>query len=414
MQELDHSDILKLINTFLRQFQTGIISLHKIYFSGKKKISYKELIEELQPLLKLETINYINKYNQLEELNEHLFYFINQYCKNNSPVFKNKKQLICPGCLYLGEKNIVQGSSFLSCDKCKKLLLTEQDPKKRYLYYSFKSYSKKGYQCSGCKRFLPETLIKQKNIFCPYLDCIFIGQFSNLSNKTHPQSEVVDFIESDEEKQFFIIKDNEFNKLKNTINELIIQEEWDKNLKIKHRLYALQSFKNILEKFPDDFCDYMLHNSRSGGFQNKLFQEYIKIIENNLPILIKRNKKTVVINSLSDPILHLFDGISVFQGIVDENKEVKNNTQEFYIGGRKGVYAKPYYIGKILNIIDNSTGRVILDRVKDYNFQKIKFKDLSPGTQLTITHLRTPPHYQLGGMVYINRTRKLIIENYAK
>jgi hypothetical protein len=48
--------------------------------------------------------------------------------------------------------------------------------------------------------------------------------------------------------------------------------------------------------------------------------------------------------------------------------------------------------------------------VTEYTFSKIKVQDIVPGTEVIVTHLRVPPHYQMGGMVYVNRVRKKIID----
>jgi hypothetical protein len=95
---------------------------------------------------------------------------------------------------------------------------------------------------------------------------------------------------------------------------------------------------------------------------------------------------------------------------VNQNLEIKNNTQEFYIGNRKGAYAKPYYMGKLLSVINKDTKEPILNNVVEYSFNKIKLKNVPPGTKVIIKHLRVPPHYQMGGMVYVNRIRKKIVE----
>jgi hypothetical protein len=95
---------------------------------------------------------------------------------------------------------------------------------------------------------------------------------------------------------------------------------------------------------------------------------------------------------------------------VNDKLEIKNNTKEFYIGGRKAVYTQPYYIGKLLNVIDKTTKKSLISNVSDYSFSKIRIKDIKPGTEVNVTHLRIPPHYQMGGMVYINRIRKRIVE----
>jgi hypothetical protein len=111
-----------------------------------------------------------------------------------------------------------------------------------------------------------------------------------------------------------------------------------------------------------------------------------------------------------DANLGIFDEISIFDGIVNDKLVIKNETKDFYIGGRKSTYAKPYYIGKLLNIIERGSKKTLLSNVKEYTFSKIYMQDIRPGTLVTVTHLRVPPHYQMGGMTYVNRIRKKIVE----
>ncbi len=155
---------------------------------------------------------------------------------------------------------------------------------------------------------------------------------------------------------------------------------------------------------------YLAGNSRSGGFQAKTFQEYIRLLEESLPFTYNKGKKVFLINSLLDDKLNLFSGISVFEEIINDKLVIKNGTTEFYIGGRKGSIAKPYYIGKLLNVVDKNTKQSLMDKVVEYSFLRIKMKDVNLATPVIVTHLRVAPHYQMGGMVYVNRVRKKIKE----
>jgi hypothetical protein len=178
-----------------------------------------------------------------------------------------------------------------------------------------------------------------------------------------------------------------------------------------HKVLVYQAFKNMLEIYPEEIVEYLLHKRRTGGFQNKIFQEYIRLLEDSFPFCFKKRGKIYRVDSLLDPNLHIFDGISVFDAVVNDKLDIKNNTQEFYIGGRKASYSQPFYIGKLLNVIDKTTKEPLLANVKSYGFSKIKMQDILPGTEVTVTHLRVPPHYQMGGMVYINRIRKKIVDS---
>jgi hypothetical protein len=178
--------------------------------------------------------------------------------------------------------------------------------------------------------------------------------------------------------------------------------------KQKYLVYC--AIENLLYKCKDKFISYLLAGSRSGGFQHKIFQEYIRLLEKSFPLHYFRDNSEMKVESLLDHNLSLFDGISYFDEIATEKLEVKNGTKEFYIGGRKAAYTKPFYIGKLLLIVDKKSQTDLHDKVIEYTFNKIKMKDITPGTEISVTHLRVPPHYQMGGMVYVNRIRKEIID----
>ena len=202
-----------------------------------------------------------------------------------------------------------------------------------------------------------------------------------------------------------------FEAIKSIIDNNKILLFYNKSDIITHQKYLVYcAIDNLLDKYPDTMTDYLLNNSRSGGFQHKIFQEYIELLEQSLPLHFFIKNKEIKVSSLLDEHLSLFDGISVFNGVVLETLEIKNNTQEFYIGGRKATYAKPFYIGKLLQILDKKSTINLKEKVIEYTFNKIKMKDIAPGTEVEITHLRVPPHYQMGGMAYVNRIRKDVVE----
>jgi len=129
-----------------------------------------------------------------------------------------------------------------------------------------------------------------------------------------------------------------------------------------------------------------------------------------LPFVFTKNNKFHYIASLLDHQLGLFDGISVFDSCITNKHLIKNETQEFYVGGRKAYYTGRYYIGKLLDVVNMSNGLSIMDYVQEYSFGKIYMHDAVPLTQVRVSHLRIPPHYQMGGMVYLNRIRKEIVK----
>jgi hypothetical protein len=428
-------DVEKIVNSFLKERQAGIVTLHKVHFKNNNNdLSYRALVEEVFEELKSGCITFINKNNNLDGINAYLFYIVNAFCKKRAiPLTKKKIEYVCPGCLFLGKQNLIYCQQYFSCDFCTDEFKAASDHKWKYFFEVFKKHSKNGWRCSDCDRFIPDPLDKSETVVCPYLDCYFAGVTSNLKKMNHPSSasnpekvsldfkkdgsrSLMDMISSDSPDALTIMTEKEEleNKVK-LISEIIENQMntayWNSsNFTLDHKVFVYQAIKKILAKYPEEMISYLLENSRSGGFQHKIFQEYVSILESSLPLPIKKGKEMYKIESLLDEHLCLFDGISVFDGFVGDKGKVKNGTKEYYIGGRKGSYSQPYYIGKLLNIIKSDTKDPILHHVKEYSFNVIKLNDIKTGTPVTVTHLRVPPHYQMGGMVYVNRIRKKIVD----
>ena len=183
----------------------------------------------------------------------------------------------------------------------------------------------------------------------------------------------------------------------------------ESTLKLKTLMY--EAFIKIIEKHPEQMIAYLVHQNRNGGMQHKIFQEYANLLEAALPYTYLKGGVPVLVETLLDINLCIFDGMSEFNTDVMDNYEIENKTEEFYIGGRKGSYCKPFYIGKLLDVIDNSNGESLMDKVIEYSFFKIKMDhSVAPGTSTLVKHLRIPPHYQMGGMVYLNRIRRKIVD----
>jgi len=315
---------------------------------------------------------------------------------------------LCPGCLYLGKNNIAQlNYNILKCDVCFNLLKTDLSSKEINLFKTFSKHNKQGYNCPDCNRFVPRPLYTS-TVSCPYFDCCFVGDISSLKRMNHPT--IQSNINSSISKKENPIKDNQVNIILEIIrNQKNMISYRSFNFNSIHKTLIYDAFSNLLTKYSDKMIDYLLYQSRTGGFQHKVFQEYVSLLENEFPYCYRKGGKIYRINSLLDPNLNLFDGISTFDAIVTDNLEIKNNTKEFYIGGRKASYAKPYYIGKLLSI-QNKEKESLIDCVKEYSFSKIKMKNITPGIEVTVTHLRVCPHYQMAGMTNLNRIRKKIVD----
>lgn len=437
MQSVSLIDVDALIESFIKDNATSINSLHKIYYQNDNPVSLQALKEGVKEDLRTGCVSFINKGSPIEELNNYLFYIVNAFCKKaGKPDNKQKIEYICPGCVFLGkEYSVLVLDKIFQCDECSsELKKSINDPKKNYFFQTFYQHNKSGYRCPDCERFIPHPLNNYATIACPYFDCIFTGELSSLQKMHHPtsKSNPEKLILDASQENGFVLKNNLASQDANADTQLEINEELQNKVKtlkdiietqsnntaysssdvtLKHKQLVYQAINNLLEEFPVEMSEYLLGNSDSHmGFQHKIFQEYIKLLEESFPFFISKNKKLIKIDNLLDNNLCLFDGISVFEGIVNEKLFIKNETKEFYIGGRKAAYAKPYYIGKLLNVIENNTKIPLIQQVKDYSFSKIRMQNVKPGISVTVTHLRIPPHYQMGGMVYVNRIRKKIVE----
>ena len=428
-------DVDSLIEKFLESHAQGIVTVHRYFYHNDNQVSVRAMIEELMDELRTGCVTFLNKGSPVEELDAYLFYIVNAFCrKHSSPQVKKKTEYLCPACLFLGKENLVfVVNKFFRCDDCEAELKSLSDPKKVALFRTFFKHNKMGYRCDDCERFIPHPLDDSPVVSCPYLDCCFVGSWSSLKRMHHPTSqsnaEILTLDDTTNGKQAF--KNSIPVQTADQQDQLLVKEELEHKVSVlmevidsqknavpysssdftvKHKFLSYEAFNNLLKKYPEEMVSYLLDGSRSGGFQHKVFQEYIRLLEASMPFTYKKNNRQIQIESLLDENLNLFEGISTFEAMVTDKMDIKNGTKEFYIGGRKGAIAKPYYIGKLLSINDMVSKASLIDKVTEYSFSKIKLKDIVPGTEVIVTHLRVPPHYQMGGMVYVNRIRKKIID----
>ncbi len=420
-----------LVGNFLQEHERGIATLHRVYFHNSDSLSVRALVAELQEELRTGCVTFLNKDLPMEEMSAYLFYIVNDFCKKRAvPLVKKKNTYLCPGCLFLGSENFIEMSNnSFKCDECEAQLKLTVDPSRVSFFRTFFRHSKLGYHCSDCKRFIPHPLDNSPMVSCPYFDCCFVGDWSSLNRMHHPSiqsnpeklildsaSGLRDALVAQEASAQSKIEIEEALQAKTKLLREVIEYQSNNvpysssDFTVKHKYLAYQAFDNLLKKYPVEMVNYLLNKSRSGGFQHKVFQEYTMLLEASLPFSFKKNNKFYTVDSLLDENMNLFGGISVFDGVVNERQIVKNNTQEFYIGGRKARIAQPYFIGKLLGVVNKKTKEPIMKHVVEYTFSLIKMKDILPNTEVTVTHLRVPPHYQMGGMVYVNRIRKRIVD----
>lgn len=437
VRPLNLMDVDSLVEDFIKEREQGISTLHRFYFKSGNQLSLRALKESLADELRTGCVTFINKDTDMEGLNDYLFYIVNAFCKKSAqPTNKRVTEYICPGCVYLGkEYSTIDIHKIFKCEECSSELKICKDPKNIHFFRTFAQHNKVGYHCPDCQRFIPHPLDNSAaTVSCPYFDCSFVGLIEGLHKMHHPSSK------SNPEKLILDsptihgtpLKDNVLSKEVDAQVQLEVAEDLqDKfdllqeiietqsnnvpycssDATIRHKQYVYQAFASILGENPAEMVAYLLNTSDNHlGFQHKIFQRYIKLLEDSLPFFISKNRKLHKVETLLDDTLCLFDGISVYDSMVTETSNIKNETKEFYIGGRKATYTKPYYIGKLLNVLHRETKVSLMSHVKDYSFSRIRLRDIDPGTPVTVTHLRVPPHYQMGGMAYVNRIRKKIVE----
>jgi hypothetical protein len=423
-----------MVERFLQEHCSGVANIHHMYFQTDNQLSLYALLELLKDELRTGCVTFINKGSPLEELSIYLFYIANAFCRKlvASP-HKKKSEHICPGCLFLGMATLVVFDKTFQCEECHYQLRQTTDPKQVVFYKTFAVHNKRGYRCANCHRFIPHPLENTSIVACPYFDCSFVGEYKDLSgmhhttSQTNPEKLVLD-ITNDGDRFFkdsilskeidaqtcLEIKEElqiKINLIKEIISSQISHVSYSSSdFTIKHKQLVYEAFGILLQQQPEEMIGYLLEGTRSGGFQHKVFQEYIRLLDSSLPFFIKKGAKRYRVDNLLSEHLCIFDGISHFDSIITDRLDIKNGTTEFYIGGRKASYTQPYYIGKLLNVLHTQTKAPLLHLVKEYSFSRIKFNDIRPGTPVSITHLRIPPHYQMGGMVYVNRVRKKIVE----
>lgn len=334
--------------------------------------------------------------------------------KNKDLLGKSFYAPICPGCLYMNKKVQVEvHKKVYRCFECEK---AKSHDHAKYLNSIFCFYYNRGVSCPGCNRFVPYRMDMSWNMQCPYEDCLLTFQRKDAKRAEHP---IIKSIRSPNIFDYDAIcglKDTGQIELENTIStiESILESEISRlsygNFTSAAKIKMAEAFISILKRNTNSMLSYLINKSRAEKIQHKIFQEYVSLVEKSLPFQIRKNRKKRTIESLLDEEFNLFYGISEFESCI-ENYEVKNKTKEtFFIGGKD----TPFYIGKLLDVIDCETNESVMNLVDEYSFFKVKFNSKCKSKRVIVRHMRIPPHYQMGHMVYLNKTRKLLSDSLEK
>lgn len=312
-----------------------------------------------------------------------------------------KTNYTCPSCAYYNKQTVVNYKYVCSCTTCFMDLKHVTDPAKERLLLAFANHSKSGFKCPDCERFLPQSLANDKDIICPYPNCLFKGKIDLLKKMRHP-------IVKTEAVPVAVVKPpQDMSPVLEVIEDQINALQYTSvSCTLKQKTFVYKAFHNLIKKQPEDMTAYLMEGKRGDRLQSKLFQEYISVLENSIPFSLKSGRESILVDSITHPKFNPFDGLSKFEAVVENNGIIKNKTSELYIGNRKSYYCQPFYIGKLLDIV-NDEGSSVMYMVKDYSFSVIR-TSLESGTKVQVTHLRIPAHYQVGILSHINRIKRSI------
>jgi hypothetical protein len=374
---------------------------------------------------------------------------------------------ICPACKTRGIKEfLIYESGFWRCGSCtdemgriEKKMRADPDSisedithlQARYrLCCAFAIHSRKGFKCLDCKKFIPASSRSEFGLICPYKDCIFsTDDINSLKVMNHPvsivrrnvslntpikpsdsnndagrsaketcsfQDQFVAEIISPEmcvemSKQYA----KEYDLLLKVIDEQIdLIKRTNSAYTIIQKLLMYKAYKIMIDKYPEEMISYLVHRKQNYDFpiQARIFQEYADLVINYLPFSVEKGGEKIDILSLTDPSLSLFLDKSIFNTKVIDNHIIPNKTIETYVGGRKFKNYGPCFIGRLIDIIDDRSGKSILDKVKQYSFVQIVMDNsVRVGIPVTVSHFRIPSHYEMGSLVFLQRIRRHIVDS---
>lgn len=362
---------------------------------------------------------------------------------------------VCPACRSFNEREYLRyESKNLRCTACTNAQLSLEDrikdaegSERAKLEYQlrlrriFSLHSRKGYKCPDCARFIPDSYIKGQRASCPYDDkCHWFGHVDELEPMAHPlglaseknislnstikfdsgrEVERQDSIKSEDAGADVRIEvrqrcEQEIKALLDVIDTQTLRLKREPEYKAIKKVLMYEAFKNMVNRCPEEMVSYLVHRNHSGELpiQSRIFQEFISLVENSLPFEVYSEGKIVEIYSLQDPRLDLFTGLSEFEADVLPDGSIPNCTKEAYIGGRKRKDFGPCFIGQLIDVRAIDIDQSLLEFVEFYTFSQIKMReDIPPGLRVKVRHFRIPSHYEMHGLVHLQRIRRRIVDS---
>lgn len=356
-----------------------------IYLAHKHWESNKNIVTYLQKILNRSYAEFVNDGNN---------YYQSEYK--------------CVACNYYGQKNVILSaldSKTLYCNNCANEMLYVEPSKKLDFLQAFQTFSKKGFTCNHCKRFVPQShLDHSKN--CPYPNC---GKEITEFNKTNfKKSQLKQIYVSDEYiynnatyDDVSYDKANEellLDQIHILIEEALVEcrDKCPINSK-NHCLY--QAFLNTLNDHPDEFCFYIVNGKKNSKIpiQASIYQRFCDLIE--------ANRQDVQVKDLN-----LFNGYRRFWGFVENDNKIRYSLQEILINGEWVKDTDKSFIAKIDKIITEED-KDITNEVSHYSFSNIHFNDsIKPLTNCCVYYNSIFPSHTKENMIAMQRIKKQITD----
>jgi hypothetical protein len=439
-----------IVPELLKHYSGKISSLSSYVYYGSI-VGQKAFLEEARETLKKGSETFLFKsqhWRSRRSIDPYLLTCLNRLADKLKTEADSQKKVsvpICPGCRALnGSKEFLNyDGKFLRCTNCEQesnRIEDVKDPTSRDQYELrvrniFLHHSRKGYRCPKCERFIPHSYVKEYGVSCPY-DCSWFGTINELGDMLHPLGLSSDctislnrmigdhdtmewqscFGSNDANADIRIEIIQQYEVEHETVSEVletqmsrVLEEPREKVIK---KVLMYQAYKNMLERYPEDMIRYLAHRKSIGEMpiQSQIFQEFVRLINNAMPFTIRKFGWDIEIYSLLDPNLDLFSGISEYETKVADGGIVPNRTEENYIGGREFHDHGPCFIGWLCELVDHN-GDSLMDNVIRYTFSHIRLRGIRSGTKVKVTHMRIPSHYEMNGMVQLQRIRRRIVDS---
>jgi len=309
------------------------------------------------------------------------------------------------------------------------------------LLKAFSKHSFKGFKCSECNRFIPNSY---EGIKCPYPSCKEVFDIEVKIEKKHPVTfgkrrfvyinNVINKNGTGDQKEFSEKycddggnaydllsqqeeKVNEFTMIRSVISGQKKANGNTRKIPIKASMY--DAFEAVLNELPEETTKYLINGGQNGdvSIQAIIFQTFADIIEAKLPIVVFMKGVQVRIESLLDERLHIFEGKRQFVNFLDHNLIIKKKSQlRINEDGSTVKDNTDHFIGKIISIKD-ANGEDLKHLVDSYSFSNIKMKNcqsLKAGTDITVEYFSLKPSYTMGSLIHLQRIKKKLSDSIKR